>query len=474
MAAILNRQKIVREFDFVGEILNNMEPRYAEKTNKKTEKSSKKSNGQSNGSSKTVLASNAEKSAPVTDVERESPKAPETNKPSQNRTVPMEVDQQIPGPSGTQTCSPVGNNFQESLASVLTNMQNMMATQMQMFEEMRSSDQRSFISDGMYSEHDSVDVCGQIDALLGDSDSENDDKTENDETTVECTTNRSTVQIASNVSQGPVDDHDELPQCMREIAQDLSNSDATGPDLNNEKLTKLLSDMLSKRMPDEKLKTKMDEYLRPANVDMLQAPKMNPEIWRKISHNTKSRDLRFQRAQDKMLKGLVPLARTLQKITSDRKEITDDKTKAILDEIMKATLDSFMLISTASQDISQRRRELIKPDLNNQFSSLCSTNNPVTTQLFGDDLHRSMKEISETNRVASQVSYGNYQYGKMKGQTKYSNRGKFGGHRGRFQPYDGRNPRNFQAFQYQGKDPQYGNQQHKPKNYKRGQQQERK
>ena len=50
-------------------------------------------------------------------------------------------------------------------------------------------------------------------------------------------------------------------------------------------------------------------------------------------------------------------------------------------------------------EVNIKRRELIKPDLNDQFKQLCGSHTPVTRLLFGDDLPKSVKEISETNKL---------------------------------------------------------------------------
>ena len=54
-------------------------------------------------------------------------------------------------------------------------------------------------------------------------------------------------------------------------------------------------------------------------------------------------------------------------------------------------------------EVNIKRRELIKPDLNDQFKQLCGSHTPVT-KLFGDDLPKLVKEISETNKVGVKVS----------------------------------------------------------------------
>ncbi len=61
------------------------------------------------------------------------------------------------------------------------------------------------------------------------------------------------------------------------------------------------------------------------------------------------------------------------------------------------------LIGAASQELHVKRRDQIRPDLNTQFRQLCSPQVPVTSFLFGDDLPKTIKDISETNRVGVKV-----------------------------------------------------------------------
>ena len=56
-------------------------------------------------------------------------------------------------------------------------------------------------------------------------------------------------------------------------------------------------------------------------------------------------------------------------------------------------------------EVNIKRCELIKPDLNDQFKQLCGSHTPVRNKLFFDDyLPKSVKEISETNKVGVKVS----------------------------------------------------------------------
>ena len=89
-----------------------------------------------------------------------------------------------------------------------------------------------------------------------------------------------------------------------------------------------------------------------------------------------------------------------------------------------------------------RRRDLIKPELNQGFKQLCSTNVPVTEELFGDDLHKQVKDISESHRVVGKIHRG-------RGYQSYGR--SYRGYTGRGRPWRGNSSRGsrFQPYQYQ-------------------------
>ena len=50
-----------------------------------------------------------------------------------------------------------------------------------------------------------------------------------------------------------------------------------------------------------------------------------------------------------------------------------------------------------------KRRELIKPDLNSPYTRLCKEDIKPSTKLFGDDLSKHLKEMSEVKRAGQQM-----------------------------------------------------------------------
>ena len=171
----------------------------------------------------------------------------------------------------------------------------------------------------------------------------------------------------------------------------------------------------------------------PQNIDGLITPKVNPEVWGKIKTETRSRDVRLQKAQ--VLTALVMLGEKIVSAQKDNKNID-------LHASLKLTLNAVALISSGNKEISFRRREFIRPDLNKSYRELCSNNTPITDLLFGDDLPKVVKDINETNRMASRFSY-NSQRGNQRGGYRNQNQSRDNGYNGyKKQQYGSKNGNN--------------------------------
>ena len=53
---------------------------------------------------------------------------------------------------------------------------------------------------------------------------------------------------------------------------------------------------------------------------------------------------------------------------------------------------------------SLKRRDELRPHINKSFQSVCSKSTKITTLLFGDDLAKQIKDISEVNKISRKVS----------------------------------------------------------------------
>ena len=73
------------------------------------------------------------------------------------------------------------------------------------------------------------------------------------------------------------------------------------------------------------------------------------------------------------------------------------------DDLVRMNTDALALLGHAYVcfEITQRRRESIKANLHKDYAMLCSSNVPVTSPLFGDDLQAELTHIRATNKTES-------------------------------------------------------------------------
>ena len=145
----------------------------------------------------------------------------------------------------------------------------------------------------------------------------------------------------------------------------------------------------------------------PENLESLDVTKVNKEVWLKISHGTKSFDLSFQKLQDLILKSICITSNLANEFygarSSSKEELIEINSKAI-----KKCADTAMLLGKLNYDLLACRRELIIPELNSSYRQLTFVQGDHPKLLFGDDLPKAIKDISETNKVGQALKKLNF------------------------------------------------------------------
>ena len=83
---------------------------------------------------------------------------------------------------------------------------------------------------------------------------------------------------------------------LQELPQDLSVKEQTSPPIH-EGLAGIFNRLLSEKMPDDKIKAKLDKCTRPENIKDLRTPKVNPLIWNQLSATMKAQGARSQKGK---------------------------------------------------------------------------------------------------------------------------------------------------------------------------------
>lgn len=231
-------------------------------------------------------------------------------------------------------------------------------------------------SDG--SEHDGEDSDADLQALCG---------TEAD-------------GISKDKPRAPLEQNDgSNDPLLSEIAEDFLNADDSGPAIEKQ-LADFINNLWSKKLPDSKLKDKSAKYLRPANCETLTTPRVNPEIWDKLSHSVKQQDLRSSSIQKTIATAGAAMCKSIGMLL-EMKNSKQPKSDSDIQKLVKVNTDAVALLGHAHIDLSHRRRESLKPHLNKDYAGLCASHVPVTAQLFGNDLQTQLNNIRASNRVSS-------------------------------------------------------------------------
>ena len=201
--------------------------------------------------------------------------------------------------------------------------------------------------------------------------------------------------IVSNIFREHKPEENQFDDILDGVVLDLE-IDKKGPGLSA-KVAEVIGKMLKNKMSEDKIKEKAQKYLRPENCELLQSTRVNQLIWGKLRPTTRNRDVKLQKVQTLIIKGMIALGQGAQHIL-DAPGID----KSTVHEIF----DALALMAQGNLELNLTRRELIKPDLHKDYQNLCCSDVPITSMLFGDDITKHLKELSETSKLGSKMSRG--------------------------------------------------------------------
>ena len=112
---------------------------------------------------------------------------------------------------------------------------------------------------------------------------------------------------------------------------------------------------------------------------------------------TRSRDIKLQRAQKRLTAGLTTMVSGVDKLLDLKSKVPE------LKEPVRQLFDGLVLLIASNAETNFRRKEFIRPDLNSRFQDLVKVQTIGAQLLFGDDLSKAVKDLSETNKVGYDI-----------------------------------------------------------------------
>ena len=113
--------------------------------------------------------------------------------------------------------------------------------------------------------------------------------------------------------EGSSEVEDPSTSFLGNISQDYDAEEKTSEAVTA-KLAEFVNKRFSAKLGDGKYNEKLDKYGRPSNCDKVAVPTVNPEIWDKLTHQAKRRDIRVAAIQKGITKVGAILTGSVSKI----------------------------------------------------------------------------------------------------------------------------------------------------------------
>jgi hypothetical protein len=247
-----------------------------------------------------------------------------------------------------------------------------------------------------------------------------------------------TTTQAQPDSVDPVD-----PVAAQDYLQQLANTyddDERQGDKVVEHLAALVNKMLGKKLAKVQLDTKLGKYKRPLNCGKMVCPKVNWEIWKNLDQVSRDTDRKLQEAQELIQKGMVAIVRVADALLAARAQ----KTSVDLQRCIEMQMDAVVILANANVEACANRKELINQCLRWPYTQLIYSKEPVTDQLFGEDIPKQLKTLKETNTLTRNLTTNN-RFGGGRSRSQGGPRAQYQDRQKRHNSYDQsyNQPRNF-------------------------------
>ena len=197
------------------------------------------------------------------------------------------------------------------------------------------------------------------------------------------------------------------PSILASMTKTVNQNEKTGPEVE-EQLADIAKQFLEKGMNKEAFEKVLADILRPQNCDRLKVMRVNPSIFNNVSKEVKQEDIALQKVQRPLISGITKLVFLLDNLLkAEQNKIAAPSSQHVMTELSQA----IGILCDTSHEVDLRRRWLFKPEMKEEYKSLCSEANPVTGELFGDQLSQSVKELQETNKVTSKLTKRSHKHG---------------------------------------------------------------
>ena len=215
----------------------------------------------------------------------------------------------------------------------------------------------------------------------------------------------SSISTSKNKEEGELDDDQEDDNYLDKI---IGDGEKVGPQIQ-EKVAQAITKVLGLGLSADSQEKLKEKYHTPINCPRLVVTKCNSELFKNLNKQTSMNDLKYQKLQSLLIKSLtanVYVYNSLQLMCKGSEPIDRSDLKKEVDSLA----DAMSLQAHVSKNIDNMRRLNIRPEVADEFGSLCNDEVPPdSTLLFGDLVER-MKVCTDTGKITKRVGLQRFRY----------------------------------------------------------------
>ena len=206
------------------------------------------------------------------------------------------------------------------------------------------------------------------------------------------------------VAESQSDDASGEVDIMDSLEDPFSTPDETGPPVHP-KLAVKVDDRFLTNLNNEVVTQKIKAYIRPDNCPNLVVPKCSSEVWRNLSKFQRATDFKVSHGQKSINSGATAVVEILDQLLTSAKSPQSLQ----IPQLVAKGCDALALFGHASQELSYHRRDTLRPAIKREYASLVNRGVPVTSQLFGDDIVKTMKDAKQETSIIKESNQNQWQ-----------------------------------------------------------------
>lgn len=222
----------------------------------------------------------------------------------------------------------------------------------------------------------------------------------------------------ANKRKAPDDDEQSSTSRFAAMAKRYKTREVCSPPIDSV-LAQNLNDLFRNGMNEDQFNelTKDEINPRPENCEGLVQVKTNQLVWDLLSARAQTNDRKLQTVQ----KAIVKASTMLVKVVDDMAKADNNNNNEHIDTCN----DVLAILGHANKKVNLTRRDLMRPEMQNDYAHLCSHSVEFTSFLFGDDVSKTAKQIEDCSKISYKIGRGG-----RRGSGYFYGRGR-GGRRGR-------------------------------------------